>query len=58
MKAAAEIGILCRVATVRMPTRWGMFNAAGFERAANAVPRIDTAQYLNLINRRAEYVNH
>ena len=80
MKSAAEIGMLCRVATARMPTKRGMFNAADFERAANAVPRIDTAlamimrdlrreapllhyarcvrQYLNLINRRAEYVNH
>jgi hypothetical protein len=43
MKAAAEIGILCRVATARMPTKWGMFNAAGFERAANGNAQIDTA---------------
>jgi 3,4-dihydroxy 2-butanone 4-phosphate synthase/GTP cyclohydrolase II len=43
MKAAEEIGILCRVATARMPTKWGMFNAAGFERAANCNARIDTA---------------
>jgi GTP cyclohydrolase II len=43
MKAAEEIGILCRVATARMPTKWGMFNAAGFERAANRNAQIDTA---------------
>jgi GTP cyclohydrolase II len=43
MKAADEIGILCRVATARMPTKWGMFNAAGFERAANGTAQIDTA---------------
>jgi GTP cyclohydrolase II len=43
MNAAADIGILCRVANARMPTRWGMFNAAGFERGANGIPRIDTA---------------
>jgi GTP cyclohydrolase II len=42
MKAAEEIGILCRVATARMPTKWGMFNAAGFERAANRNAQIDT----------------
>jgi GTP cyclohydrolase II len=43
MKSAAETGILCRVATARMPTKWGMFNAAGFERAANGSAQIDTA---------------
>ena len=43
MKAAEGIGILCRVATARMPTKWGMFNAAGFERAAKGTSRIDTA---------------
>jgi GTP cyclohydrolase II len=43
MKAAEEIGILCRVATARMPTKWGMFNVAGFERAANCIAQIDTA---------------
>lgn len=43
MKAAEEIGILCRVATARMPTRWGMFNAVGFERAAKGSSQIDTA---------------
>jgi 3,4-dihydroxy 2-butanone 4-phosphate synthase / GTP cyclohydrolase II len=43
MKSAAETGILCRVATARMPTKWGMFTAAGFERTANGTAQIDTA---------------
>jgi GTP cyclohydrolase II len=44
MKAAEEIGPLCRVATARMPTRWGMFTAAGFARQApTRVQRGDTA---------------
>ena len=34
---------MCRVATARMPTRWGMFNAAGFERVAKGSAQIDTA---------------
>jgi len=44
MKAAEEIGTLCRVAAARMPTKWGMFNAAAFVRpAANGIAQIDTA---------------
>ena len=44
MKAAEEIGTLCRVATARMPTKWGMFNAAGFARQArNGTQPRDTA---------------
>jgi 3,4-dihydroxy 2-butanone 4-phosphate synthase / GTP cyclohydrolase II len=44
MKVDAEIGLLRRVTTARMPTRWGMFDAAGFERqAANNTQRVDTA---------------
>jgi GTP cyclohydrolase II len=44
MKADAEIEVLRRVATARMPTKWGMFSAAGFEReAANGIQRVDTA---------------
>ena len=44
MKAAKEVGTLCRVATARMPTKWGMFNAAGFTRQApNGIHRRDTA---------------
>ena len=36
--------VLHRVATARMPTKWGMFNAAGFERQAmSGVQRVDTA---------------
>src|ERR1700676_2390647 len=54
MKAAAEIGRLCRVATVRMPTKWGMFNAAGFERAANGNAQIDTALALVMGDLRRE----
>jgi 3,4-dihydroxy 2-butanone 4-phosphate synthase/GTP cyclohydrolase II len=53
LKAAAEIGILCRVATARMPTKWGMFNAAGFERAANGT-QIDTALALTMGDLRGE----
>jgi GTP cyclohydrolase II len=54
MKAAAEIGILCRVATARMPTQWGMFNAAGFERAANGIAHIDTALAMMMGDLRGE----
>ena len=44
MKAAEEIGALCRVATARMPTKWGMFNATGFARQApNGIRSSETA---------------
>ncbi len=44
MNAAAQTGTLWRVATARMPTRWGMFHATGFKREiANSNPRIETA---------------
>jgi len=43
MKVVAEGGTLYRVAAARMPTKWGMFSAVGFERAANACARSDTA---------------
>jgi len=44
MKVDAQIGLLRRVATARMPTKWGLFDAAGFERqAANGTQRVDTA---------------
>jgi GTP cyclohydrolase II len=44
MRAGEEIGVLRRVTTARMPTKWGMFDAAGFERqAANDIRRVDTA---------------
>jgi len=54
MKTAAEIGILRRVATARMPTKWGMFNAAGFERPANGNAQIDTALALIMGDLRGE----
>jgi GTP cyclohydrolase II len=43
MKAAEEIGTSCRVATARMPTKWGMFDAAAFARTTNGIAQIDTA---------------
>jgi GTP cyclohydrolase II len=44
MKAAAETGILWPVATARMPTKWGMFHAIGFDReVAHGIQRIETA---------------
>jgi len=54
MKSAVETGILCRVATARMPTKWGMFDAAGFERAANGNAQIDTALALIMGDLRGE----
>jgi GTP cyclohydrolase II len=51
---AAEFGILCQAATARMPTKWGMFNAAGFERAANGIAQIDTALALTMGDLRRE----
>src|SRR6267378_1317952 len=44
MKATAQIGTVRRVASTRMPTRWGMFRALGFERdILNGVRRVETA---------------
>jgi GTP cyclohydrolase II len=44
MKAAAQTGVLWRVATTRMPTKWGMFRATGYEREfANGIARVETA---------------
>src|SRR6478672_6757097 len=44
MKAAAQTGVLWRVATTRMPTKWGMFRATGYEREfANGNARVETA---------------
>src|SRR3977135_1528325 len=41
---AAQTGPLWRVASARMPTRWGMFDAVGFERdVSNGTPRVETA---------------
>jgi hypothetical protein len=44
MKATPETSTLWRVATARMPTKWGMFHAIGFKREiASAVPGVETA---------------
>src|SRR5438128_10769148 len=49
MKATAQIGTVRRVASTRMPTRWGMFRAVGFERdILNGVHRVETALALVL----------
>src|SRR3979409_228155 len=41
---AAQTGPLWRIASTRMPTRWGMFDAIGFERdISNGTRRIETA---------------
>src|ERR1700758_2969646 len=40
----AQTGILWRVAATRMPTKWGMFSAIGFERqVSNGGQRAETA---------------
>jgi GTP cyclohydrolase II len=40
----AQGGTLWRIASTRMPTRWGMFNAIGFEREmSNGTLRVETA---------------
>jgi GTP cyclohydrolase II len=40
----AQTGPLWRIATARMPTRWGMFDAVGFEReVSNGTRRVETA---------------
>jgi len=44
MKVAPQSGILWRVATARLPTKWGMFHATGFQReVGNLIPRVETA---------------
>src|SRR6266403_442092 len=49
MKRTAQIGTVRRVASTRMPTRWGMFRAVGFERdILNGVHRVETALALVL----------
>src|SRR5438132_11000150 len=41
---AAQTGPLWRVASARMPTRWGMFDAIGYERdISNGTRRVETA---------------
>src|SRR5947207_15855942 len=49
MKPSAHIGTVRRVASTRMPTRWGTFRALGFERdILNGVHRVETALALVL----------
>src|SRR5208282_1600001 len=44
MKATPETAMLWRVATARMPTKWGMFHAVGFKREiASGIPGVETA---------------
>ena len=44
MKVTSQTGILRRVATARLPTKWGMFHGTGFEREyANGNQRVETA---------------
>jgi GTP cyclohydrolase II len=44
MAGIVQVGPLWRIASARMPTRWGMFDAVGFERdAPNGTPRVETA---------------
>jgi GTP cyclohydrolase II len=41
---AAQTGMLWRVASARMPTRWGMFEAIGFERdVSDGTRRVESA---------------
>ena len=41
---AAQTGALWRIASTRMPTKWGMFEAIGFERdVSNGTQRVETA---------------
>ena len=42
--AKAPTGVLWRIASTRMPTRWGMFEAIGYERdVSNRSQRVETA---------------
>jgi GTP cyclohydrolase II len=41
---AAQTGLLWRVASTRMPTKWGVFDAIGYERdVSNGTRRVETA---------------
>src|SRR5205814_4296506 len=49
MKPTVQLKRVRRVASTRMPTRWGMFRALGFERdILNGVHRVETALALIL----------
>jgi GTP cyclohydrolase II len=40
----AQLGALWRIASTRMPTKWGLFDAIGFERdVSNGTQRVETA---------------
>jgi 3,4-dihydroxy 2-butanone 4-phosphate synthase / GTP cyclohydrolase II len=42
--STAQTGTLWRIASARMPTKWGMFDAIGFERdVSNGTRRVETA---------------
>jgi len=44
MKTPARTGTLWRIATARMPTKWGVFEAVGYERdVANRLQGVETA---------------
>src|SRR5271168_4449628 len=44
MTGIVQVGPLWRIASARMPTRWGMFDAVGFERdVSNGTSRVETA---------------
>jgi GTP cyclohydrolase II len=44
MKRAAQVEMLRRVVSTRMPTRWGTFQTLGFERKlSNGSARVETA---------------
>jgi len=44
MEGAARTGTLWRIATARMPTKWGVFEAVGYERdAINRFQEVETA---------------
>src|SRR5207253_5639137 len=49
MKQTAQSGTVRRVASTKMPTRWGMFRALGFERdILNGLHQVETALALVL----------
>ncbi len=55
MMVDAKIGVLRRVATARMPTKWGLFDAAGFERqSTNGMQHVDTALAIAMGNLKGE----
>jgi GTP cyclohydrolase II len=48
---ASQVGTLWRIASTRMPTRWGMFDAIGYERdISNGSRRVETALALVMGN--------